>query len=233
RRYPDLPPQRLRVIPNGYDEADFAAVPYRHPQHLRITHSGSLFYRRIPHAFFEVLREMLETQPAFAARLRLCFAGRVDEAALALLRRPPFDRVAEVLGQLTHAGSVELLRRSRLLLLCTGTDAQSRNLVTGKVYEYLAAGPPILALAPRDGDAARLVERTGAGWAHDPDDREGIRRRLNELWRIECEREAGGGTPPDHPPLFGLRRKEPEIALFTRREQTRRLTELFADGCAG
>ncbi|MFH1143162.1 MAG: glycosyltransferase, partial [Candidatus Eisenbacteria bacterium] len=46
RRYPDLPPQRLRVIPNGYDEADFAAVPYRHPQHLRITHSGSLFYRR-------------------------------------------------------------------------------------------------------------------------------------------------------------------------------------------
>jgi len=229
-RYPGLDPERVAVIPNGWDEADFSGVPVRPPAELRITHAGSLFRGRIPAALFEILAAMMSREEDFAARLRLCFAGRVDDEARSLLSRPPFDRVAEMPGYLPHAESIALLRRSRLLLLATGTDAQSRNLVTGKIYEYLASGLPILALAPPDGDAARLVRETGAGWVIDPGDREGIGRRLEEIWRVERERPAG--EAPAAAPLFGLERDEAAIARYSRRELTRRLAELFA-GCDG
>jgi len=228
-RYPRLERSRVAVIPNGYDEGDFAAVPVEPPRELRITHSGSLFRGRIPFAFFEALAGMLAREGDFAQRLRLCFAGRIDEEARALLASPPFDRVSELPGYLPHAGSIALLRRSRLLLLATGTDAQSRNLLTGKVYEYLASGIPILALAPPDGDAARVIREAGAGWVIDPDDRVSIRSRLEEIWRIERSRPAS--EAPASAPLFGLSRAEEVIARYARRELTRRLAAAF-DTCA-
>jgi len=232
RRYPELAPERFVVIPNGFDEADFAAVPYRHPEEFRITHAGSLFLGRIPHAFFTVLKERMATDADFAARLRLCFAGRLDRDARRLLQSPPFDRVSELPGYLEHPESVALLRKSRLLLLSTGTDAQARSMVTGKVYEYLASGVPILALAPPDGDAARLIAAGGAGWTLAPDDQEGIRNRLQAIWDAERARPSPGGPPPERPPQFGLERDEGEILRYTRRELTRRLAELFTASCA-
>ncbi len=227
------------VVPNGYDEADFAGVPYRFPQEFRITHSGSLFRGRIPFEFFDAVREWAGEHPSLSARLRLCFAGRIDDEARAILSQPPFDRWSELPGYLSHAESVALLRRSRLLLLSTGTDAQSKSLVTGKVYEYLASGVPVLALAPPDGDAAALIASAGAGWTLSPHDRAGIAARLRDIAAAEEERERAqgghtGGGPSDSPaaaPLFGLVRNEEEIARYSRRELTRRLVRILEGGC--
>jgi glycosyltransferase involved in cell wall biosynthesis len=63
--------------------------------------------------------------------------------------------------------------------------------LSGKVYEYLAAGRPILAVVPPDGAAAELVRETGAGVVAAPDDVEGIRDALLELHR----RHPNGGLP--------------------------------------
>ena len=54
-------------------------------------------------------------------------------------------------------------------------------MLSGKVFEYLAAGRPILAVVPPDGAAAELIRETGAGVVVAPDDVEGIRAALHAL----------------------------------------------------
>jgi len=226
RRYAELDPERFVVLPNGFDPADFAGVPHQPPREFRITHSGSLFRGRAPEALLLAVADLMAERADFAERVRLCFAGRLDDDVRARLTRPPFDRVAELPGYLPHRESIALLRRSRLLLLSTGTDTQARSMLTGKVYEYLAAGVPILALAPPDGDAGSLIARTGTGWVHAPEDRAGLRERLRQLW----EQERAGRervAEAEGPPQFGCVRNETEIQRYSRREQTRRLAEIL------
>jgi glycosyltransferase involved in cell wall biosynthesis len=78
-----------------------------------------------------------------------------------------------------------------LLLLVPDAGGRGKGVLSGKVYEYLAAGRPILAVVPPDGAAAELVRETGAGIVAAPDDVEGIRDALLELHG----RYANGGLP--------------------------------------
>ena len=55
------------------------------------------------------------------------------------------------------------------------------GVLSGKVFEYLAAERPILAAVPPEGAAAELIEETGAGVVAAPDDVEGLARALSEL----------------------------------------------------
>src|SRR5262249_23630858 len=55
---------------------------------------------------------------------------------------------------------------------------RGRGVLSGKVFEYLAAERPILAVVPPDGAAAQLLAETGAGVVVAPDDVDGIAREL-------------------------------------------------------
>jgi glycosyltransferase involved in cell wall biosynthesis len=63
---------------------------------------------------------------------------------------------------------------------------RGKGVLSGKVFEYLAAERPILALVPPDGAAAKLIRDAGAGIVVAPDDVEGITAALRDLhasWR--------------------------------------------------
>jgi glycosyltransferase involved in cell wall biosynthesis len=68
-----------------------------------------------------------------------------------------------------------------LLLLVPDAGGRGKGVLSGKVYEYIAAGRPILAVVPPDGAAAALVRETGAGVVVAPDDVEGIRAALVDM----------------------------------------------------
>ncbi len=68
-----------------------------------------------------------------------------------------------------------------LLLLIPEADGRGRGVLSGKVFEYIAAERPILAVVPPDGAAAKLVEDTGAGVVAASDDVDAIRQALLDL----------------------------------------------------
>jgi glycosyltransferase involved in cell wall biosynthesis len=93
------------------------------------------------------------------------------------------DRV-ELLGAVSRRRSLELQRDSEvLLLLIPESGGRGRGVVTGKIYEYLAAERPILAAVPSDGAAAQLVRNTGAGVVVASDDVDALREALLDLHR--------------------------------------------------
>ena len=177
------PTGRVRVISNGCDFDDFEGLEYAPAPRFRITHTGSFFGKRDPRPFLEAFRGAnLDAVARFVGDFRSSDREWAETLGLG-------DRL-ELVDYLPRAESLRLQRDSEaLLLLVPDAEGRGKGVLSGKVYEYLAAGRPILAVVPPDGAAAALVRDTGAGVVVAPDDVDGIRTALVGLH----ERFANGG----------------------------------------
>ena len=165
----------VRTIANGCDFDDFAGLRYRRGSRFRITHAGSFFGRRDPRPF---LRALLDSDLDIVARFVGDFRASDREWAESLGLG---DRL-ELVPYTPRAESLRLQRNSEaLLLLVPDAGGRGRGVLSGKLFEYLAAARPILAAVPVDGAAATLIRETGAGIVAAPDDVAGLRAALEGL----------------------------------------------------
>jgi glycosyltransferase involved in cell wall biosynthesis len=175
----------VRTIANGCDFDDFAGLKYRPARRFRITHAGSFFGRRDPRPFLQALHDVdLDIVARFVGDFRA--SDREWAESLELGER------LELVPYAPRADSLRLQRDSEaLLLLIPDAEGRGRGVLSGKVFEYLAAGRPILAAVPLDGAAATLIRETGAGVVVAPDDVAGMRAALESLHA----RHLDGGLP--------------------------------------
>ncbi len=171
----------VETIANGSDFDDFAGLEYRDSEKFRITHAGSFFGKRDPRPFLTALgRSGLDD---VVARFLGDFRSTDREWAEA----QTFGDRLELIPYAPRRRSLELQRDSEaLLLLIPDAGGRGKGVLSGKVFEYLAAERPILAVVPPDGAAAELIREAGAGVVVAPDDIDGIATALRDLhaqWR--------------------------------------------------
>ena len=171
--------RRCVTISNGSDFDDFAGLEY-HPASRPVPdHARRLVLRQARPA--AVPDRARRASTASSAR----FVG--DFRSPTANGRPGSWTAIELIPYAPHRRALELQRDSEaLLLLIPEADGRGRGVLSGKVFEYLAAERPILALVPPDGAAAELLRETGAGVVVAPDDVDGIARELTALrdrWR--------------------------------------------------
>ena len=160
------------TISNGSDFDDFIGLEYHRDDRLRITHTGSFFGKRDPKPFLEAL-----ASSGVDAVVR--FVGGFRSADLEWAQRHGLADRLEIFPYVPRRQSLELQRDSEaLLLLIPEAGGRGRGVLSGKVFEYLAAERPILAVVPPDGAAAALLRDTGAGVVVAPDDVAGMREAL-------------------------------------------------------
>lgn len=142
-------------VPNGCDPGLEPEVGAGAPDPVTLVHTGTLSgaWGRDPGPLLRALAAVA----ADGVALRLVLAGRREPAVDALVAAT--GAPVEHLGLLSRADALTLQRRAGTLLLLTSPNAGE---ATGKLFEYLAAGRPILALA-RGSEAGRIVEETGTG----------------------------------------------------------------------
>jgi len=170
----------VQTIPNGCDFEDFEGLEYRPADRLRITHAGSFFGKRTPRPFLTAFAESgVDAVARFVGDFRSSDREWADGLGLG-------DRL-ELVPYTTHRNALALERDSEaLLLLIPESGGRGRGVLSGKIFEYLAAERPILATVPPDGEAAKLLRETGAGIVVAPEDTDGIREALQGLearWR--------------------------------------------------
>jgi glycosyltransferase involved in cell wall biosynthesis len=165
-------------VSNGYDPQiqPAAAGAPEDDGWLRLVHTGTLSgpRGRDPRPLLEALRAHNDDG---GPRIRLLLAGRPSVEDERLIAEAGLGDALRHLGLLDRPATLRLQRDADALLLLTGTH---RSEATGKLFEYLASGRPILAVA-RDNEAARIVRETGTGVTVDGADPAALRSALKRV----------------------------------------------------
>jgi glycosyltransferase involved in cell wall biosynthesis len=176
---------KMVSITNGYDPENFEAnsVPPLSGPVVEITHLGEIYANRDPGPFLEAIRGLGPDSTPRLQPLCIRFLGRLGDAGprlRALIQAAGLESRVDLCGQIPYAESLRAMLRADLLLLL---DSPGRRIgVPAKLYEYLGAGRPILALAESNSDVACVLQASGLAYRiAPPRDPEAIRRALLEL----------------------------------------------------
>ena len=177
-RVPDQPRGKFHTLPNGFD-ADHFREPAPRPDRFRVVYTGAFYGLRSPAVFLEALGRVVERRSIPREELEVVFIGHTGHTN-GLSRLPDCD--VRVIEQQPYGVALEYLRRAAVLLLVIPPEGGAGN-HTGKLFNYLASGRPILALAPQPNVAADLVVGTRSGRVVSPSDPAGVADALEGLYR--------------------------------------------------
>jgi hypothetical protein len=225
-RYPEFPAERFALIENGYDEQTFleleTAPQSRNPPPGRITlvHSGTIYpLNRDPRAFFAALAELKREGTVAASSLRVVLRATGHDPFLKQLiaHHAIGDIVALEPAVSYRAALSEMLGADGLLVL---QAANSNNQIPAKLYEYLRAQRPILALIEPAGDTTRALLKAGIDTIAPLDSKSAIMRELPRFISLIKQ----GRAPLARPEL---------IAACSRQTRTGVLADLLDEVSAG
>ena len=224
RRAGSRPRGRVVTIANGCDFDDFAGLEYTRGDRFRLTHAGSFFGKRDPKPFLQALADsgLDDVTVRFLGDFRPGDREFMESLGLG-------DRV-ELIDHVPRRESLRLQRDSdALLLLIPEAGGRGRGVLSGKVFEYLAAERPVLAVVPPDGAAAELDRATPAPGSSprpttSPAIRDALARAARALARRRARRHAAlAGVAREALPRRARRgaRRAPARASRERRRRSR------------
>lgn len=151
----------IYVITNGYDERPTQEVAP--VEKFRVAHIGSLLSDRNPKLLWQAFAELIAEDRAFADDFELCLAGKISEDILADLTAAGLSEYVVNKGYLPHQEAIALQDSAQVLLLIEIDAPETRAIIAGKLFEYMASGRPIWAVGPESWDVTRILEETHTG----------------------------------------------------------------------
>ena len=158
-----MKPKKLQVITNGYDESDVQVGTLALDGRFSISHIGTLNAARNPRIVWKVLSEICAENVDFKKDLQIQLVGKVDFSVLEDIQSYGLQEQLLKIDYLSHSEAIAKQNTSQVLMLLINQSGNAKGILTGKFFEYLAAKRPILAVGPTDGDAAVVLNETGAG----------------------------------------------------------------------
>lgn len=197
-----IAPDKVRIIHNGYDEEDFDRLPFPfvpHQKLFRISYLGSFqFWGNVvsytPEPFFDMFQRFIDTcRDPGSVRLRF-----VGSSSKWIKNNPdvtaPFAKYLELYDYVPHDEIPNHLQESTVLLLAN----PDRLSLSGKLFEYLRSGLPILCVTPSmDSELIRILRKAGTGFVVQREDIAGGAQMLSALfgywaknhWPLKCNDE--------------------------------------------
>lgn len=210
--------EKIVSITNGYDEEDFAAL--RHSQNrtdkFTINYSGLLYTRqRSVDPVLRAIRQLRIEKKIDLSKLRFRIVGTSEPGNIEAAERYGLAQIMDHTGYLSHSQALQANVDADLLLLLVGDEPRFKPVYTGKFFEYLRSGRPILALAPKDGVVDRVLRESGHGEAYLSTQTSKIKAAILREYK---KWENGERSELLHSPV---------IERFERRELTRHLAEVL------
>ncbi len=185
----ELGAARTFPVLNGYDEDDFKISVTQDSSSFSIVHIGAINKDRTHPAFFEALSDLCGNLPGFKEAFLLKFVGKVDILVKEYVQKYGLEANVQYISYVPHEKIPFELMGASLLYLPVNNTPIAKKLTTGKLFEYLAAGRPILATGPLDGEAARILDESESGTMLEFEDAGGIANRLKEYYALFLKNE--------------------------------------------
>jgi hypothetical protein len=166
----------ISVVTNGFDSIPAGRDQPKGP--FTVAHIGSLLSGRNPLALWEGLEELLGEDEGFRKDFQLELIGLVSEQTLGDIEScglKPFMKLREYIP---HKQAKEAQRSAQVLLLIEIDAPETRGIIPAKLFEYMAASRPILAIGPTGWEAGKLVEHSKCGAFFRYSEKEKIKSQL-------------------------------------------------------
>lgn len=210
-----LNPKRIEVIFNGYDESDFEVAPKRFEGMFTMIHTGLFTRDANPDQLWRALAEIVAENNRFAQALRIVLVGQTDGAVKQSIAEAGLLSNTQFVPYVPHTEAIAYQKGADLLLLTLKKEPESKGIITGKLFEYLAAKKPILGIGTVEGDLAEIINECNAGVIHEFEEFEGIKQSLLHYFYLSVR-----GVPWDTP-------LSDAIAAYSRENLCRKLSDLL------
>lgn len=199
---------RVHVITNGFDPEDFPDSDVKpDPEFFTLAYVGTISDEYVLSGLIKAFEEVIEKA---GKKARIMFTGNICNRWKEQLEKKLGNSVI-FSGHVDHQEAVKRMQMADMLLLVIPDIAQNEGIITGKLFEYLAASRPVLGIGPLNGDAARVLEKTAAGKMFSYNDHENISAFILQYALKEKE------WLPD----------QDQIMNFSRKAQTEKLVQLM------
>ena len=158
-------------------------------------------------------RKLKKEIPGFGDDLLVKLVGKADVSASASIARNGMEAQVEMIDYLPQAEAVKQQGQAQILLLSINNTPNAKGVITGKIFEYLASGRPILCIGPEDGDAAHIIHEANAGLVAGFEDKEKIKAHIAHYYHLYKQ--------------DALEVKSQGIAAFSRKALTGKFAQLF------
>lgn len=171
----------VRTITNGFDTNELSK-PNNLDSAFSITHIGMMNSDRNPSVLWKVLKEISNEDTDFKNDLRIRLIGKIAKEVsndLSIFK----EGTVELVDYVSHNEIKKYQSSTQVLLLSINNVPSAKGIITGKIFEYLQAKRPILAIGPEDGDAASILKNTASGCIFGFDNRKELKQYILKLYR--------------------------------------------------
>lgn len=168
KRYPNENNNKFVVIPNGYDEEDFAELDLeisKHNSKFTILYNGTLYGKRSPETILSVIESLIAKEKIDKNKIQIRFIGEIGNTYMRIIKyySNKYPGVVVHKSYIPHKESLFELCKANALLLIIDEGRGSEGIYTGKLFEYIRVGKTILGVVP-EGVAKDLIDETNTGY---------------------------------------------------------------------
>lgn len=180
QEFAEITQKPIHVITNGYDIESIEKPPL--DTKFTISHIGSLLSKRNPHILWKALNEILQENEQFKSDFQLQLIGKVSSEIIDTIKEFQLDNYLNVLGYVSHTEALKYQRSSQVLLLIEIDSFETIGIIPGKLFEYMAAERPILAIGPKQSDVEKIIKDTNVGKYFNYDNLEEVKQYILECY---------------------------------------------------
>ena len=201
---------KFKVISNGFDADDIKTSDIIKDKKFSIAHIGTLVKDRNPIVLWKVLKKLTGTRDDFRSQLEIKLVGKVDIFVKEQLENYGLINFVKKIEYLPHSEVIIEQQKSKVLLLLINNTKNAKDILTGKFFEYMASGSPILAIGPIDGELADIIKQTQTGLISNFEDEITLEKNILNLFVNQSIKTNGE-----------------EVIKYSREELTKKLCELL------
>ena len=171
-----------KAIPNGFDQIYFDKYAYKRDNLFKILHVGNWGNDQNSPELFAALKNIGILKKDFLNHLKVTNYGKVSADVMKSVRLYNLEKNFSSKDYIPYENMVREIVNSDLLLIIIARAEKNEMFISAKIFDYLGAKRPIFALAPLNGELAKLIKDHQAGFVIDYKNEELIESKIKKIY---------------------------------------------------